>query len=123
MALRPAVAEIAAGAAAVLAEDVVAATALDELVDLVEQTDVARRSIGVAHLGPSEQERGAVQKRRSLYFSADIKAGETLTPDNVRSIRPGLGLPPKHYEALLGRIAAADIERGTPTSWDLVHED
>lgn len=91
-----------------------------ELVELVEQTDLARRSIGVVHLGPSEQEMSALEKRRSIYFSADLRSGERITRDHIQSIRPGLGLPPKHFDDLLGRTVATDIERGTPTSWDVL---
>lgn len=58
--------------------------------------------------------------RRSLYAVADIRAGETLTPDNVRSIRPGFGLKPKHLPEVLGRVAREDIERGTPLDWPLI---
>lgn len=91
-----------------------------ELSDLVTQTDVARRALGEVHLGPSDREQGALLRRRSLYFSADIAAGEAVTLDNLKSIRPGLGLAPKHHDELLGRVAVIDIERGTPVSWDLV---
>jgi sialic acid synthase SpsE len=58
--------------------------------------------------------------RRSLYAVAGIEAGEAISEDNVRSIRPGFGLPPKHLKALLGRRARTSIPRGTPMSWDLV---
>ena len=92
----------------------------DELSALVIESDRARRSLGGVQLGPSEREQGALLRRRSLYFAADIAQGDTITSDNVRSIRPGLGLPPKHYDELLGMVATADIRRGTPTSWDLV---
>lgn len=95
----------------------------DELRQLVVETGIAHRSIGAVVLEPTELEQGALTRRRSLYFSADVRAGEELTPANVRSIRPGLGLKPKHLEALLGRRAKVDIARGTPTSWDLVASD
>lgn len=92
----------------------------DELRALVVESDRARRSIGGVQLGPSDREQGALLRRRSLYFSADVAAGEVITPDNLKSIRPGLGLAPKHYDELLGMVATTAIERGTPTSWDLV---
>lgn len=91
-----------------------------ELEELVDQTDISRKSIGRVHLGPSEQEISALEKRRSLYFAADIRAGDPLDGDNVRSIRPGLGLAPKYYDEIIGATAAVDIARGTPTSWDLI---
>lgn len=95
----------------------------EELRELVFQTEIARQSVGKVLLGPTELERGALGRRRSLYFSADIAAGETITLDNVRSIRPGLGLKPKHLDELLGMRAKVDIARGTPVSWDLMTSD
>ena len=83
-------------------------------------------SMRVLHLTPAQRvevgEMSALEKRRSLYFSADVKAGALLDNTNVQSIRPGLGLPPKHYDAILGARAATDITRGTPTSWDLINQ-
>ena len=58
--------------------------------------------------------------RRSLYAVKDVAAGETFTADNVRSIRPGYGLAPKHLPEILGRHAKKTIKRGTPMSLDLV---
>ncbi len=58
--------------------------------------------------------------RRSLFVVRDVKAGETLTEQTVRSIRPGYGLPPRYLDDIIGRKAARDIPRGTPVSWDLV---
>ncbi|MAT58489.1 MAG: pseudaminic acid synthase [Ignavibacteriae bacterium] len=54
---------------------------------------------------------------RSLFIVKDVKAGEELTKENVRSIRPGYGLHPKHYKEILGKIFNKDIERGTPLDW------
>jgi len=76
-------------------------------------------------LGASDHEQAAVEGsnaifRRSLYVVADIAAGDMLTRKNIRSIRPGFGLPPKTYPELLGRKARVAIARGTPLSWDLV---
>ena len=62
----------------------------------------------------------SLQFRRTLYVVRDVKKGEAFTADNVRAIRPGFGLLPKHYESLLGRHASRDIARGTPMAWDLV---
>jgi pseudaminic acid synthase len=60
---------------------------------------------------------------RSLFVVEDMKKGELFTPDNLRSIRPGFGLSPRHLDELIGKKAACDIERGTPMSWNLVISD
>ena len=67
-----------------------------------------------------KSESGSMLLRRSLYAVADVSAGDELTHKNVRSIRPGFGLPPKHLPHIVGRKARVEIRRGTPLSWDLV---
>ena len=62
------------------------------------------------------------QSRRSLYAVADITKGEEISNDNVRSIRPGLGLKPKYLPDILGRRAARDIQRGEPINWQMIAE-
>ena len=57
---------------------------------------------------------------RSLFVVKDIKAGEVLTPDNIRSIRPGIGMHTMHYEEVLGRHAKSDLKKGTPLQWELI---
>lgn len=69
-------------------------------------------------LKPSEQ--GAIYGRRSLYVVEDVAAGEILTERNVRSIRPGFGLPPKHLPEVLGRAAVRDLRRGEPLAWTML---
>ena len=61
--------------------------------------------------------------RRSLYFVKDLKAGDIITADAVRSVRPGFGLAPKNLAGLLGRIVNSDIKSATPTKWQLVKEE
>lgn len=78
----------------------------------------AWRALGRVHFDDLGSERAAADHRRSLYVVADVAAGEALTRANVRSIRPGLGLAPKHLPAVLGRRAARPLPRGTPLSWD-----
>ncbi len=69
--------------------------------------------------GASEQ--GSLQFRRSLYCIADIKRGEKFTPENVRAIRPGFGLPPGRIGDVIGKRAACDVARGTPLSDQHLH--
>jgi N-acetylneuraminate synthase len=91
-----------------------------ELAQLVSETNTARESLGRIAIGPSESEKGSLVFRRTLYVCQDMKAGETLTAGNLRAIRPGLGLPPKFYDQLIGRKVSRDVKRGTPMSWSLL---
>jgi pseudaminic acid synthase len=92
----------------------------DELAALVRETKTAAQALGKISYGPGDAEKGSLVFRRSLYITQDVKAGELLTEDNLRAIRPGLGLPPKHISQLMGRRVSRDVARGTPASWDLL---
>jgi N-acetylneuraminate synthase len=92
----------------------------EELRSLVIESGRAWQSLGEIRYGPTELEKGNVQYRRSLYITKDLRTGDVLTADNFRAIRPGLGLPPKHYDAVLGRKVVRDAKKGTPLSWDLL---
>jgi len=81
---------------------------------MVDAVRVTERALGSVSFGPSEHEKNSVVFRRSLFVVADVKAGEAFTRENVRSIRPGHGLAPKHIGEVLGKKAARDIDRGTP---------
>jgi len=91
-----------------------------ELSRLVEETHRAWQALGVVSYGRLEAEKKSIQFRRSLYVVRDVKAGDVLTRDNVRAIRPGWGLPPKYMERVLGRTVTRDVPRGTALTWDLV---
>lgn len=91
-----------------------------ELTALVRETETAAAARGTVSYGPSEAEMGSLVFRRSVYVVEDVPAGETLTETNLRLIRPGLGLAPKHYADLIGKRVARDVKRGTPASWDLL---
>jgi N-acetylneuraminate synthase len=93
-----------------------------ELASLVLESERAWQSLGTVAYGPSEAERKSIQFRRSIYVVRDLEAGAVLDQDNLRCIRPGFGLPPKHYEALLGRRLLRAVRRGTPMAWDLVED-
>ncbi|HIK29530.1 MAG: N-acetylneuraminate synthase family protein, partial [Oscillatoriaceae bacterium SKW80] len=84
---------------------------------LVEETQRAYQALGRVQYGPTEAEKKSLVYRRSLYFVKDMAAGEIITPECMRSIRPGYGLPPKYYDVLLGKRVNQAIERGTPVSW------
>lgn len=88
----------------------------DELEKLVNETRMAWQALGRVSYGPTESEKGSLLFRRSLYFVKDIKAGERVTMDDIRSIRPGYGLAPKYMEDILGKSVNRDIEAGTPVS-------
>ena len=92
----------------------------DEMSQLVVETERAWQSLGSVKYGPTEAEKPSMKFRRSLYIAEDMKAGDVLTPDNLRSIRPGLGLAPKYYDRLLGRKVNRDAKKGTATSWKLL---
>ena len=75
---------------------------------------------GAAEFGVGVAEEGNVIFRRSLFVVEDVKAGEPFTESNVRSIRPGYGLAPKHLSLVLTKRAAVDLGRGTPLRWDVL---
>ncbi|MFN0181428.1 MAG: pseudaminic acid synthase [Gemmatimonadales bacterium] len=85
-------------------------------------TAVARAELmlGAPTFGPGVAEEGSVAFRRSLYLAEDVRAGDRLTERNVRSVRPGHGLPPRFADLVIGKAARRDARRGTPVTWDLV---
>ena len=91
-----------------------------EMSQLVAESERAWRALGQVTYGASEAEKKSIQFRRSLYIVKDLKAGDLLTRDNVRAIRPGWGLPTRHLEDLMGRAVAKDVARGTALAWDLL---
>jgi pseudaminic acid synthase len=91
-----------------------------ELRALVEETERAWQAMGSVRYGPLEAELGSIQFRRSLYIVQDLRAGERLSRENVRAIRPGLGLPPKYLDQLIGRTVRRDVSRGTALDWSLL---
>ena len=92
----------------------------EEMKALVVETERARQSLGRVHYGPTEAEKPSLQERRSLYIASDVKAGDVLTKDNLRCIRPGFGLAPKYYDVVLGLKVNQDLRKGTPMSWECV---
>lgn len=90
-----------------------------ELHSLVTETQRAWQALGKIHYGPTEAEKKAVLRRRSLYICEDLNPGDILTKSNLRCIRPGYGLPPKYYDILLGKRVTKALKKGTPVQWDL----
>lgn len=91
-----------------------------EFKDMVHAIRSTEAAMGDGKLGPSPSETPSRAFRRSLFIVKDVPAGEKLTQDNLRAIRPGNGLPPRELDAALGRRAKKAIKRGTPLSWGLV---
>ena len=91
----------------------------EELQSLVVETERAWQSLGQITYGATEREQPSLKLRRSLYISQDLHAGDILTKDNVKAIRPGLGLPTKYMDHLLGRTVAKDVAKGTPLTWEV----
>lgn len=91
-----------------------------ELKELCQSTRIAHAALGAPHYKRSKGEEANKQFRRSLYVVRDVAKGEVFTASNVRSIRPGFGLPPDHIDKVLGRKAPRDIKRGTAMTAELL---
>jgi len=91
-----------------------------ELTSLAAEARRAWQSMGEVRYGPTKDEERSLQYRRSLYVVKAMRAGDLFSAENVRAIRPGLGLPPKHLDLVLGRKAARDVPAGTALSWSLI---
>lgn len=91
-----------------------------EFKQMVKDVRQAEIAIGCVKYGPTRQEMGNLQFRRSIFCVKDIKKGEKITRDNVRIIRPGYGLVPKYYNEIMGQKALQDIRRGTPLQFDMI---
>lgn len=92
----------------------------EEVAALVSESRRAWEALGEVRFGASEEERTSTSHRRSLYFVRDIAAGTPIQPGDVRAIRPGLGLPPKHLNTVIGMRVRSDVSRGTPVAWELL---
>jgi pseudaminic acid synthase len=88
-----------------------------EMAQLVVETNRACEAMGKVKYGPTDAEKKSLQYRRSLYVVKDMKAGDVLTHENLRAIRPGLGLPPKYIQQMLGKTVKIDVKRGTALDW------
>ena len=91
----------------------------DELKQLVVETERAALALGQISYGSTDAERSSLQYRRSLYITKDLQAGDILSADNLRSIRPGHGLSPKYYPIVLGKEIRKAVGAGTPLQHNL----
>ena len=89
-----------------------------QLAELVQGTHTAWAALGRVDYGRQSSEAGNVQFRRSLYFVRDLPAGVIITPDAVRSVRPGWGITPKHLDEVIGRRTAQAVRAKTPVRWE-----
>ncbi|MBD1835586.1 pseudaminic acid synthase [Cyanobacteria bacterium FACHB-472] len=92
----------------------------EEMCQLVIESEKAWQALGKISYEPTEAEKQSLIYRRSLYISQDMKAGDIFTPENLKAVRPGLGLPPKYYDILLGKQIKRDAKKGSPISWELI---
>lgn len=92
----------------------------NEFKRLVDESNRAWESLGNVDYSRKKSETENLVFRRSLYIVADISENEEFTPDNVKSIRPGFGLPPKHLNDIYGKKANRDIPRGTALKWEFI---
>lgn len=92
----------------------------EELGKLVEETNRAWNALGHIQRDRTESEKNSLQFKRSVYFIEDLIEGEVITKEKIRCIRPGYGLQPKYYDALIGRSVKRAVKRGEPVLWDLI---
>jgi pseudaminic acid synthase len=91
-----------------------------EMKSLVIETERAWYALGKVTYGPTDAEKASMKFRRSIYITKDLKAGDELTKENIRIIRPGYGLKPKYYDQLIGKKVKVDIKAGTPVTFELM---
>ena len=92
----------------------------NEMELLVNETETAWQALGKIHYGVTKNEKKTLMYRRSIYISENIQRGELLSEENIKIIRPALGLPPKYFNLVIGKKIKRNIKKGTPLSWDLI---
>lgn len=93
---------------------------MNEFSEMVKAVKDAKLIAGSVHYGATDGERASLVFRRSLFAVRDIKAGDIITSDNVRSIRPGTGIKPKFLRQIMGKSFKRDVPRGTPINFDMI---
>ncbi|GGW73506.1 pseudaminic acid synthase [Alteromonas halophila] len=94
-----------------------------EFTTLVKEVRNMEKAMGTASLDLSPRMINATKFKRSIFVSEDVKVGDTVTPSNIKVLRPGLGLHPKHYESLLGKKFTKNMDKGSPFSLDMIEKD
>lgn len=92
----------------------------DEFAQMVKDIRIMEKALGTSRYQLTETQKLEHQGSRSLFVVKDISPGEVLTPENIRSIRPGNGLHTMYYETVLGKKAKTFLRKGTPLQWDLI---
>jgi len=92
------------------------------LKELCTGVNTAWESLGKVNYGRKSSEQSSVKFRRSLYFIKDIKKGEVITTEHVRSIRPGYGLEPKYIDKIIGLVAIKNISKGYPVNLSFIKD-
>lgn len=92
----------------------------EEMAGLVVETKRAWESMGKISYGPTEAEKKSLKFRRSLYITENMKKGDVLSTDNLRAIRPGLGISPKYIDDVVGLVVKTDVIKGTAFNWGIV---
>lgn len=95
---------------------------IEEFTDMVRQIRNLEKALGKATFELTDKQEAARSGTRSLYVVKDIKKGEVITEENVRSIRPGKGLHTMYWETILGKKARCELSKGTPMAWEFVEE-
>jgi pseudaminic acid synthase len=91
-----------------------------EFKEMVEKVRMAEKAIGKVDYELTEKKLRSRKFGRSLFASKDIKKGERFTYENIKSVRPSDGLPPKFIEKIVGRVASVDITFATPLKWEMI---
>lgn len=92
----------------------------EEFCNMVKDIRDLEKALGSREYSLTPTQKKEHESSRSLFIVKDIKKGECFTEDNIKSIRPGYGLPTRYYEELLGKIATKDLKKGTPLQWNMV---
>lgn len=92
----------------------------EEFKEMVDNIRIIEKALGNSEYGLTERQIKERSLSRSLFVVEDVKAGDIITPDNIKSIRPNAGLHTKYYNDILGKSFSEDVKRGEPLNWDMI---